>query len=366
MKINVQKDLLLEKLSLASKFTSNKLSSLTALQGVLIKGEKNKLHLYATNLTSYIHTTISVPTEEEFEIIIEPKKIVEFMNFLNSGKIDIEIKEKQLLISQDKTKGNFPLMAADEFPFPPEIKNKMQPLNTAFITKNLPLVLFAASSDDTRPALTGVNFIEADDDFVMVATDGFRLSLIKTKKEMEIPSMLVAGDFLEELLRLVKDEKETLFSYLKEEKMICFKAADTQFYSRLIEGEFPPYERVLPAESKTTVLLNKEDLLRNVKLISVFARDFSNVVVCEFKKDGLYLRPKKDSSAGNSAFQEVEFKGEEQKVAFNYRFVIDLLNNLDVKTLKVEILRPDAPVVFKSDENPNFLHIIMPVRIQEE
>lgn len=366
MKINVQKDLLLEKFGLASKFISNKLSSLTTLQGILLKGEKNKLHIYSTNLTSYVHTVIAIQTEEVFEAIVEPKKIVEFLQFLNSGKIEIELKDKQIIISQNKTKGNFPLIISDEFPLPPEIKDKGQVLDAPFLNKNLPLILFATSSDDTRPALTGVNFIESDDDLIMVSTDGFRLSLIKTKKRDEIPSMLVSGDFLEELLRLIKDEKEIIFSYLKNEKMIYFKVGDTQLYSRLIEGEFPPYERVIPTESKTSVLLNREEFLRNIKIISVFARDFSNVVVCEFKKDGLYLRPKKDNNVGNSAFQEIEIKGDEQKVAFNYKFVLDLLNNVNVKTLKIEILRPEAPIIFKSEENPNFLHIIMPVRIQEE
>lgn len=364
MKINVSREQLLEKFILASHFTSNKLSSLTTLQGILLKGEENKIHLYSTDLSSYLHTTLQTVVGKPFQIIIEPKKIVEFLQFLNPGKVEIEIKDKQISIDQGKTKGNFPLIISNEFPLPPKIKEKGQKLDVSFLKKYLPLVLFATSNDDTRPPLTGVNFISSDEELIIVATDGFRLSLVRTKKEINIPTMLVPNEFISELLRLIKDEKEVEFSYLKEEKMISVLAEETEFFSRLIEGEFPPYERVIPTENKTSVVVDKEEFLRNIKLISVFARDFSNVVVCEFKKDGLYIRPKKDNNEENSAFQEAEVKGEEQKVAFNYKFILDLLNNLDVKTIKIEILRSDAPIVFKS-ENNNFLHIIMPVRIQE-
>lgn len=365
MKINVLKDQLQERMSLASRFTSSKLASVTTLQGVLIKGEKKKIHFYSTDLSSYFHTTLPIELDELFQIIIEPKKLLEFLQFLQPGKVEIEIKEKQVVITQDKTKGNFPLIIAQDFPLPPLVKDNIQKIEVSFLKKYLPLVLFAASSDETRPALTGVNFVVSDEDLLIVATDGFRLSLIKTKRTIDVPSMLVPGDFLRELTRFVKDEKEVSFSYLPDEKMVFFKVGESEFYSRLIEGEFPPYERVIPAESKTTAIVEKEELLRNIKLISVFARDYSNVVVCEFRKDGLYVRPKKESNEDNSAFQEIQLKGEDQKIAFNYRFVLDLLNTIDGKTLEVDILRSDAPIVFKLEKNDQFLHIIMPVRIQE-
>jgi DNA polymerase-3 subunit beta len=365
MKLTVLKDQLLDKINLASRFTSNKLSTVTTLQGILLKGEKNKLHLYATDLTSFIHTTMQTEISEPFQVIIEPKKIVEFLQLLPTGKITFEVLEKQITITQDKTKGNFPLIVSQDFPLPPEIKDKPEKITTKFLQENIPLVLFTASSDDTRPVLTGINFIASDDELIIVSTDGFRLSLIKTKQTSDMPSMLIPSDFLSELLRYSKDEKEVQFAFSREEKTAMFSLTDTEFYTRLIEGEFPPYDRVIPAETKTTITIDREELLRSIKLISVFAREFSNVVVCEFKKDGLYIRPKKDSNEDNSAFVETEMKGEEQKVAFNFKFVIDLLNNVGSKTLHLEILRPDAPVVFKTDKNPNFLHIIMPVRIQE-
>jgi DNA polymerase-3 subunit beta len=105
--------------------------------------------------------------------------------------------------------------------------------------------------------------------------------------------------------------------------------------------------------------------LRNIKLISVFARDHSSIVLCRFNNGELVITPKTDGKEDNSTSQEIQMTGEEQKVAFNYKFVLEFLNNVDAKKIIIEILRPDAPVVFKQEGSPDFIHIIMPVRIQE-
>lgn len=365
MKINVKRDQILDTLSLASRFTSAKLSSSVSLQGILMRVQEKRLNLYSTNLSSYFHTSIPVETDEKLEAVIEPRKIIEFINLLNPGELVMDIKEKQITFTQNKTKGNFPLMVMEEFPLPPEITEKPQTIATDFLSKNLPMVLFTASQDETRPVLTGVNFTHQDEDLTIVSTDGFRLSILKQKKQEDIPSMIVPADFMNEIIKNAKEEKEISFAFSRQEKLVKFIVGKHEFYSRLIEGEFPPFERVIPAEKASTAVVDRAELLRNVKLISVFARDFSHVVVCEFKKEGLYVRPKKEGSDENSAFQEIEMDGEEQRVAFNYKFLLDFLNHVDTETVTVEILRPDAPVVFKVPKNNNFIHIIMPVRIQE-
>jgi DNA polymerase-3 subunit beta len=365
MKINVQKELLLDKLNLVSRFTSNRLASSTALQGVLLKTDDTQIHLYSTNLSTYFHTSFIYSEKEPIQIIIEPKKIIEFLNLLNPGEVEFEIKEKQVVVTQGKTKGSFPVMSAEEFPLPPVFADNEQKMDSKFFLDNLPLLLFTASSDETRPVLTGINFVNAESELLMVATDGFRLSLIKQKTMGEIPSMIIPSGFLNEVIKSIKDINEVGFSFSREEKIVKFKVGNDEYYSRLIEGDFPPFERVILTESKTKVIVDRSELQRNVKLISIFARDFSNVIICEFTKSGLSIRPKKEANEENTAFQEIELVGEDQKVAFNYKFLLDLLNHIDEKTITMEILRSDAPVAFKLKKNPNFLHIIMPVRIQE-
>ena len=364
MKIKLNREEFLNKLTLALRFTSTKLSSLSILQGVYLKKEGNRIHLYSSNLNAFFHSSLPAEFEKEADFIIEPKKTIEFLSFLAGAKIELEVKDRQLLIKAEKTKGKFPLMNAGDFPMPPKIEEKMQKIKTEFLTRNLPLVLFSASTDETRLALSGINFL-TNDELTLVATDGFRLSLVKTKKEGKLPSVIIPADFLREITHFIKDEKEVNFSYSAREKVVLFRVGDTEFYSRLIEGDFPPFEKVIPQEKKTTATLEKEEFLRNTKLISVFARDLSNIIILEVKKNGVQFMPKAVEGEENSAFQDGEIEGEEQKVAFNYKFLLDFLNVAYCKNIIIEILRSDAPVVFKMDNKQDFLHIIMPVRIQE-
>lgn len=376
MKIQIEKDVFSERISIASRFTSNKVSSVAGLQGILLKIEETTLTMHATNLNTFYETNIVIEkVEEKRNIIIEPKKILEFLAFLPSGKLELTFTEKQFRIQMGKTKGNFPITQGEDFPFPPEMKDKPVKLEGSFFQNELPLVLFSASADDTRPVLTGINFISSENELLMAATDGFRLSILREKKQVDVPSMIVAADFLEEVLRYLKEEKEILFSYSAEEKMVCFASANAsekesvasyhKFYTRLIEGDYPPFERVIPAETKTTITMDRAEFQRNIKLISVFAREFSNVVVCEFSAEGVTIRPKKEGNAENTAFQESTMEGDAMTVAFNFRFVLDVLNNIGGKDVVIELLRPDAPVVFKTLDHSAFLHVIMPIRVQE-
>ncbi len=365
MKLSIQRENLLEKLGCASRFTSSKLSSVSALQGVYLKKTDKNIHVYSTNLNYYYHTTIKTNEPGSFEFVIEPKKFMEFVSLLRPGNIDLEIKDKTILVTQGKTRGEFPLITTKDFPFPPEIKEKEQKIKTELFIKSLPLVLFSASSDETRPVLTGVNISASDKDFLMVTTDGFRLSLLKLKKDINLPSVIIPSGFLAELLQFLKGKEEIIMKYSSQEKLFYFSVDDNDLYTRLIEGDYPPFEKVIPAEKKTTVELDKEEFLKNIKLISIFARDISNIIILQVTKEGVRLQPKTEVGAQDTTFQEAKVEGEEIRIAFNYKFLIEFLNHLESKNIIMELLRSDAPAVFKINRNTDFLHIIMPVRIQE-
>lgn len=364
MRITIDGQKLLEKFSLASRFISNRFVTSSSLQGVLIKGNKEKIEIYSTNLSSYFQTTIKYKGGENFNIVADPKKIIEFLSLLSPGEIYIDIEEKKIVIGKEKTRGTFSLYEVKDFPTPPKTGERGEKIKTE-VFKKLPLVIFAASQDVSRPVLTAVNFLVREDETWMVATDGFRLSLLKTKKEKKLPEVLIPAETLTEAIRLIGDNEEMEIGYLEGEKMVVFYFEEDILFSRLIEGEFPPFDKVIPSEKKTTVKLNKEEFLKNTKIVSVFAKERSNIIVLEFKKDGLVLRPKLEGDEKDTAFQEMEIEGDEQKVAFNFKFVLDFLNQIDGKEVIIEVLRPDAPVVFRTEKNKDLLHIIMPVRIQE-
>ncbi len=365
MKLTLERDMFLQKIQIASRFVSDKLNASSALQGIYIKSAPEKIDLYATNLNMYYHTTIPIAVDEEIQSIIEPKKIIEFMQLLQPGSVDIVFEDTQITISQGKTKGIFPVIVSEEFPLPPDLLEERQTINSKFLLDNLPFILFTASTDDARPVLTGINFVVTDDELLIVSTDGFRLSMLKEKSKGTFSSMIIPAEFLRELIRNMTEKTDVTFVHSKKENIVLFSANEDLYYTRLIDGEFPPFEKVIPAEKTTTVVLKKEDLLRNTKLISIFAREYSNVIIYEFTKEGLILRPKKEANKENTTSQDIQHEGENHSVAFNYRYVLDFLNHTKSPEIIVEILRGDAPIVFKEKNNENFIHIIMPVRIQE-
>jgi len=365
MNIIVQKQELLRALSLTSRFTSGRLGSNSGLQGVLFSNKDSLLHLYGTNLNSFFHTEIQSSSKEEVKFILDYHKAIEFITYLQEGEVTLVVEEGKVVVLQKKTKGSFSFIPQNDFPLPPPIKNKGEEVEMEAFQKMISLVLFSASRDLSRPVLSGVNFVEKDGEVDVVATDGFRLSLFHMKNSLGMKSMLIPAEFLLELIRHTKEQKKIQMSFSEEEKMVYFKAGKDEYYSRLIEGEYPPYERVIPAEKKTTITVDKEELMRNIKLISIFARDFSSIVICHFKKGELTLSPKIEGGVDNTTTQDIEFEGEEMNVAFNFKFLLEFLNIIEDEAVVIELLRPDAPVVLKTKKEKDFLHIIMPVRIQE-
>lgn len=365
MQITTNKSKLILAINQASRFTSSRVGATAGLQGLLFINEKKELNVYSTNLNTFFHTSLPSSLDESARFLLDPHKITEFINLLNEGDVTLLIERDKLIISQQKTKGSFSFLPNTDFPLAPKAKGEGQSIEVKKFEELISLVLFSASRDLSRPVLSGVNFVEKDGEMDVVATDGFRLSLFHMKNELHMKSMLIPADFLLELMRNMKDKKTIILNYLNEEKMVYFKVENDEYFTRLIEGDFPPYERVIPVEKKATAIIEKADLIRNVKLISVFARDFSSIIICSFKKGELSLSPKTEGGAENTTIQEIEYEGEDMKVAFNFKFLLEFLNTAKEDKIIVELLRADAPVVLKTPKEKDYLHIIMPVRIQE-
>jgi DNA polymerase-3 subunit beta len=366
MKGQIQRDIFLENLSHASKFTSSRIGSAAGLQGVYCMLFKDHIDIFATNLNTSYAVSIPATFEEEGSFLIESGKIIEFLSYLDEEKLTIVVEKERIVLTAGKTKGAFPFLTSTDFPLPPAIPQQGGiSMDMKTFEGVVGRVLFAASRDLSRPVLSGIKFIEKEGDIDVVATDGFRLSLFTIKNEMGIRAMLVPAEFILEFLRTAKNKKKMSVYFLDEQKMVLFIAGDERYYSRLIDGEFPPYERVIPTERKTLITIDREELIKKIKVVSVFARDHSSIVVCEFKKGEVSIYPKIDGGVENSTAQDCEVEGEAMKVAFNFKFILEFLNTMEKKDIQISLLRPDAPVVLRQKGEENFTHIIMPVRIQE-
>lgn len=367
MKFSLLKDSFEEKLNNAIRFSMSRISSVPLLQGGLLTMSDGLLELISTNLNEFFYTSLKVDSQEKASVVLDIKKIVEFIHFLPSGKIDIEIQGGELTIQSGKTKAAFNTAAPSDFPTPPKIEGKKYILKEAFLKNSLPLILFSAAGDESRPILTGINFKEVDGEIYVVSTDGFRLSLLTHKKEENFPtSLIIPSHVLVEITRMGQNLKEVEVVVSESEKMFVFTIGDMKIYSRMIDGDFPPFQRVVPTTYKTKTIIDRDEFLRNIKLSSVFARELSNIIIFQIRKDGIYVKPKVKGEGDTVIFQEAVVEGDEQNIAFNFKFVLDFLNNVSAKKIIFEMTEKNAPGVFKMEENKNFLHIIMPVRTDDE
>ncbi len=366
MKFLIQKDNFEEILSLSSRFTSSKISSIQSIQGAHIKTDKDSIYITTTNLNDFYFAKEQAKIEEEGEIVFDNKKAIEFISLLSPGEIEVVLQEGSLVISQGKNKGYFQTYGTADFPEKPKIEGKEYILDKELVEK-LSLIFFSASKDETRPVLTGVFFGSKGGEGEIVSTDGFRLSLLHPPKGgKDLPGFIIPAQVLQEVVRQVKKSDAIKLSFSETEKIVAFTVGEAIIYSRAIDGEFPPYEKVIPKTHTTSIVVNKDELLRNIKLISVFAREQGDIVLFDIQKEGLLLKPKATKGNETQAFMEVnKHEGSELKIAFNYRYVLDFLNTIPVEEIVVELTQSTAPAIFRDPKSTDFLHIIMPLRTEE-
>lgn len=350
-------------------------SQLPILLNFLITATKGKLSISATNLEVGIIADVPAKIEKEGATTVPAKIFTELTGTIPLNKITLETKEEGLVLTGEKTKTVFQTSPAEEFPKLYEEKGRqILTLKKETISKDFSKVVFAASPDSERPALSGVLIKEGKDGFLLVATDGYRLSLKKhalknvqkTKAEEPI-SLLVPSGVIRELIQMEKNEDGgNVAVHASEEKnQIIFSTSDTTLIGRLIEAEFPNYEKIIPEDSSTKTVFQREDLQRAIKAGYIFARQTAGIVKISIKKDKIIVSANAPSVGKNTIEVDAKTLGEENDIAFNARYLLDFLSNTTSEEISFEMTGPLNPGVFKEEEDPSFLHLIMPIRVQE-
>lgn len=371
MKVQLLADNLQKKLLFINHAITTK-SHLPILQNILLETENGKLSIYATDLEIGIKTQVEADIVEEGGITIPAKVFIELINSLSSEKLTLETKENALTVVSKKTKSVFQTIAKDEFPKLYEEKGEhIATIKTDLLRQNIVKVVFVASQDTTRPSLSGVFLKQEEKGFLLVATDGYRLSLkhltmdVEPKKDIENSlSLIVPGRIFKEVLA-IREESETVSIFIsKTSNQILFEQGNTILVGRLIEGEFPKYERIIPSDYSARISFDREELQKAVKICSIFAKDAANIVKISLRKDQIIVSSQTQSLGENTVEVEATLQGEENEIAFNSRYLLDILSNLEENELEFEMTGPLNPGVFKIKNDPSFLHLIMPIRIQ--
>lgn len=370
MKLQVLQENLEKAVGITTRFASTK-AQLPILGNILLSTRKSKIYVSSTNLEISACVQVGAKVETEGEISIPAKVIADLVSNLPKETIDLESEKEQLKISTSGFSSKVLGMDATDFPKVPNSVNEKNAITFSKkeLTESLNKVTFSTSTDETRPILTGVLFVLDDGSLSLVATDGFRLSkktvLLKEHKG-DNKTVVIPKGVLSEIGRGVFETDNILFDLEETDKQIIFSLGDTVLTSRLLEGEFPDFEKIIPKGSNVKIILDKEEFLRAVKLASIFARESANVVKIKALKDSIKVFA--ESGAAGSQETKVDAKiikdgSEDFEIAFNFRFLEDFLHSVEGEEVSMEFTNSTAAGVFRDTGDSNYLHLIMPVKI---
>lgn len=362
-----------ESLSFALNIVSRAIGShltLPVLNNILIKGENGKLFFSATNLEIAITYFIDSELKNEGKITIPAKLTASYANLLEKGDVEIVMEDGfNLSITSKHSKTKIKGISADEFPLIPKVvKDKFFTIDKDVLQKAINQVVFSASMNISRPALTGVLFKVIKDKLIIVATDSFRLSekTIHLDKKMDTDfSCIVPSKTVNELGKILSEiTSETKVEINISKEQIQFKIGNLELISRLIEGSFPDYEKVIPQNKETDLEINVKNFITAVRKVSLFVAEINNHIKLSVTNDGVLLLSTEETQVGEvKADISVKIEGKNNQIALNALYILDFLNNTSEEIVRLILDNKLAPAILKPINSTDYLHIIMPLKL---
>ncbi len=352
-------------------------SSLPILTHVRIAAKDGKVSMMATDLEMWMeHTLPGVGITEDGAATAPARNFTELLAAMPDADVSVTVEDETNTLHLRCLKANYKLLglSADEFPLLPQVKEDSRfVIDRETLKDAIKQTIFATSTDETRAILTGVLVIFQGDSLRLVATDTHRLAVrdCPVKEGSGSASAIVPSRAMNELLRIVGNEEGEIVVTLSGNQ-IQFQVDDasgskTTLISRLIDGQFPNYERVIPAQATKTLTVERAPLAAAVKRASIVARDSASRVVLRTTEDGDKLTITAESGSVGNAYEEVEVArtGDDTpvEIAFNAKYLADVLNVLDTEGLHIELTEPLRPGVIRPTDTADYLCVLMPMQV---
>ena len=376
MEIILNKEDLLNSIKITEKVTAQK-GSQPVLSNILIETVANDcVRFCATDLSLSISQKTKATVEKEGKITLNAKKLGEIVSRLDNKPVKLSLNEENgvVTISCGKTKFELIGINANEFPqvFEEQTQNeedKSFEINKNTLVKGVKQVVFSSAPGEISSVLSGICFNIDSNILELVATDGNRLTRaskeINSKDDSSI--FIVPSRTLQELTRIcsiLEDEKVTI--EIKKVKII-FKFNDVEFHSKLINGTYPKYQQLIPTTNEKIAILDREELINSIERVSVMANERTNVIKFNFNEESLELSTDSSDNGTGTDFIDISSNFPEMKIAFNFKYVLDGLKNMDTKKVRIEMSADLGAALFKpaTDEDEavkDYVCLIMPVR----
>jgi DNA polymerase-3 subunit beta len=351
-------------------------STLPITSNVLISTEHGRIKLAATNLDIALSCWIGGQIDEEGAITVPSRLLSDFVNSLPPEKISLTLspRSKQVKLVCARNEATIGGMDADDFPPIPTVEGDTLEIDAKMLREAITQVVFSAATDDSRPVLTGVDIVVEGDQLTLAAADGFRLAVrtLKLKKKVaERQEVIVPSRALSELNRLLQDQEEPVqVTFNANKTQVLFKLKDIELVAQLIQGTFPDYSRLIPKEWGSRAVVEVKDFLQETKIASIFARDGSGIVRITFEngEDGtpghMTVAARAEEIGDNTGALDATVEGDASKIAFNGKYLQEVLQVLDGGRVALETTGPSQPGVIRPIDNDNYVHVVMPMFVQ--
>lgn len=375
MRVSCLQENLARGLNIVSRAVGTR-TTLPVLSNVLLATDNGRLRLAATNLEMGITAWIGASVEEDGAITVPARTLNDLVNTLSPERVDLEVavRTNALHLACGATTASIRGIDAYEFPPIPEPgpEDDILEIPADVLKEAIALVAFAAARDDSRPILTGVSLSFQDGLLTLAAADGFRLSVREIPLETDFYenfSMVVPARTLSELSRIITESDETVQLILpRDRSQVIFHLESVEVVSQLIEGTFPDFRQIIPREVETHTVLYTADLLRACRRADIFAREANHTVRFNIEpQEGaagiVRVRAQASETGENEVVLDASIEGDGVEIAFNVRYLIDVLSVIPQDQMMIKTIRPDKPGVIQPVGDDNFTHVVMPMHI---
>jgi len=360
MNIKVDKNKITSPMSKIVSITEKK-SLMPILSNILIVFGRNKANIYSTDLEISAAGYLDISTEYEKKIVVHGRKFLEILKELDNEEIELEVSDSTLTIRQKKTEFILSLQDPEEFPEIQPIEGKEQfIIDGKLLLDMIKKVIFAVSIDETRYILTGMYLEGKDNSIRMVGTDGFRMAILRSEMKgiSNFKGVVIPKRSITEIEKAIEPGEKVKVSI--GEKQVQFNTEKTTLITRTIEGTFPDYENVMPA-NKNILSIDRETILRGLKKVSTIIGR-SEPIKATMEKDSIVIEAESDIGRAKETMS-AEYGGEKTNMNFNVRFLLDVFNNVDSKKVYIKAPADYGAVLIEGEGEENYKNIVMPIRI---
>jgi DNA polymerase-3 subunit beta len=339
--------------------------SLPVLENVLLTTEKNNLIFRVTNLHVGVEVTVPVKVEKQGTIAVNLTIFSNIISSIKNGQnINLEVEDQTLNITTDDSTMELKVSAHEDFPTLPQPKEEdFFTLPIEKFIEGVRSVMYSASQSDIKPEISSVYIYNHDGDLTFVSTDSFRLAekKVSIKGLEDFPGVIVPIKNIQECVKIFTGDESDVKLFI-EKNQLTIVSNDTYFTSRIVDGNYPDYQQIIPKEFSTEAVVLKDDLVQTLRLVNVFSNTFNQVSIKTLSKEGRLSISSRNTDIGeNNSLVDAAVKGDDVETYVNHRYISDIFNSTPSDSISFSFIEKNKPFMVKGVGDESFLYLIMPM-----